>query len=49
MQRRKEIQKMKDKNRENLSDSGRPENGRKEGERQTVLGMIRVDMVYTYP
>ena len=49
MQRRKEIQKMKDKNRENLSDSGRPENGRKAVERQTVLGMIRVDMVYPYP
>ncbi len=44
---RKEIQKMKDK--ENLSDSGKTETGRKAVERQTELGMIKVDMEYPYP
>lgn len=44
---RKEIQKMKDK--ENLSGGGKTENGRKAVERQTELGMIKVDMEYPYP
>ena len=44
---RREIQKMKDK--ENLSDGGNTENGRKAVERQTELGMIRVDMEYPHP
>ena len=44
---RREIQKMKDK--ENLSDGGNTENGRKAVERQTELGMIKVDMEYPYP
>lgn len=44
---RKEIQKMKDK--ENLSGGGKTENGRKTVERQTELGMIRVDMEYPHP
>ncbi len=44
---RKEIQKMKDK--ENLLGGGKTENGRKTVERQTELGMIRVDMEYTHP
>ena len=44
---RKEIQKMKDK--ENLLGGGKTENGRKTVERQTELGMIRVDMEYPYP
>ena len=38
---------MKDK--ENLSDSGKTETGRKAVERQTELGMIKVDMEYPYP
>lgn len=38
---------MKDK--ENLSGGGRTENGRKAVERQTELGMIKVDMEYPYP
>ena len=44
---RREIQKMKDK--ENLSGGGKTENGRKAVERQTELGMIKVDMEYPYP
>ena len=44
---RREIQKMKDT--ENLSDGGNTENGRKAVERQTELGMIKVDMEYPYP
>ena len=44
---RREIQTMKDK--ENLSDGGNTENGRKAVERQTELGMIKVDMEYPYP
>lgn len=44
---RKEIQKMKDK--ENLLGGGKTENGRKTVERQTELGMIRVDMEYPHP
>ena len=47
MKSRKGIQKMKEK--ENLSDSGKTENGRKAVERRTALGMIRVDMEYPYP
>ena len=42
-----EIQKMKEK--ENSSDSGKTENGRKVVERRTALGMIKVDMEYLYP
>lgn len=38
---------MKDK--ENLSGGGKTENGRKAVERQTELGMIKVDMEYPYP
>lgn len=38
---------MKDK--ENLSDSGKTETGRKAVERQTELGMIKVDTEYPYP
>ena len=38
---------MKDK--ENLSGGGTTENGRKAVERQTELGMIKVDMEYPYP
>ena len=38
---------MKDK--ETLSDSGKTETGRKAVERQTELGMIKVDMEYPYP
>ena len=47
MKSRKEIQKMKEK--ENSSDSGKTENGRKVVERRTALGMIKVDMEYLYP
>lgn len=38
---------MKDK--EKLSGGGKTENGRKAVERQTELGMIKVDMEYPYP
>ena len=48
-EKRKEIQKMKAKDKENLSDSGKTENGRKAVERQTALGTIRADMEYPYP